>query len=80
MQVVEYSNGVITDRRGTSLTADGSSWRAVIDIDYSLGVVYNNIRADYIAVTNAGGVAAFKVTDSILRPTPFNDDLANECA
>ena len=69
LQVIEYNGDSIVERRGTSLTMDGSNWSALIDVDYSQGVVYNHVKADYIAVTSTGKVAAFKVIFGLSKAT-----------
>ena len=62
-QIVEYqalsSNG--NYRTGQSVTQDGSSWASIIDVDNTLGKVYNSVTADYISVTSTGTVTAFQV-------------------
>ena len=51
------------------MTMDGSNWSALINVDYSQGSVYNNVKADYVAVTSTGKVAAFKVTTGLGKAT-----------
>ena len=60
LQIVEY-NGSDMTRTGKSQTKDGSRWTAVCAVDDVPGSVYNRVKADYLAVTNTGKVAAFKV-------------------
>lgn len=72
-QIVEYGLdyygvGDISRVTGTAQTRDGSDWAAVVDVDSSVARVYNNVRAEYVAVTTKGTVTAFQVRFGIQRP------------
>ena len=69
MQIVEYGMWSISNRSGESLTTDGSSWAAIVDVDAPLSKVYGKVKADFVAVTSTGSVAAFQVGCSV--PVPF---------
>ena len=61
LQIVEFGEWSILDRTGLDQTADLSIWTAVVDVNNALGAVYNNVKADYLAVTSVGTVTAFQV-------------------
>ena len=64
LQIVEWkaSNTNGNRRTGQAQAKEyGTTWAAIVDVDASLGKVYNGVKADYISVTNTGKVTAFQV-------------------